>query len=130
MRLLFLPSQVYPRTLSLLAQTLLLRSQSGSSLYTPKHTNTYIVIWEQVIASLSARILDSSAEDSCHQAAGERADLNVEHAQLLLFLFHALALMQKKQVLLCAANSLIKVSRAVLSSKSCCFESFSDPFLL
>ena len=77
--------QVYPRTLSLLAQTLLLRSQAGSALYTPKHTNTYIVIWEQVMASLSARILEPP---SGSQEVGE--DLNVEHCQLMLFLFHAL----------------------------------------
>ena len=102
--------QVFPRTLSLLAQTLLLRSKAGSSLYTPKHTNTYIVIWEQVMGSLTARILEPDQ-------VGE--DLNVEHSQLMLFLFHALALMQKKQVLLCSANSLIKVSQSVTASKFC-----------
>ena len=37
-------------------------------------------------------------------------DLNVEHLQLLLFLFHALALMQKKQLLLFTANCIIKVT--------------------
>ena len=103
---------MYPRTLSLLAQTLLLRSQSGAALYTPKHTSAYIAIWERVLASLSTGVIKQQQE-----SALEREDLNVEHAQLMLFLFHALALMQKKQVLLCAANCLIKVSKEVVSSK-------------
>ena len=94
----------------MLAQTLLLRSQSGTALYTPKHTSAYIVIWERVLASLTIGVIKQ-------ESALEREDLNVEHAQLMLFLFHALALMQKKQVLLCAANCLIKVSKEVVSSK-------------
>lgn len=37
-------------------------------------------------------------------------DLNVEHAQLLVYLFHSLTLMQKKSVLLMTSNAIIKVS--------------------
>lgn len=37
-------------------------------------------------------------------------DVNVEHAQLVLFLFHSLNLMQKKSVLLSVATGVIKVS--------------------
>ena len=43
----------------------------------------------------------------------EGMDLNVEHTQLLLFLFHALALMQKKQVLLLTAVNVCKSAKAV-----------------
>lgn len=38
------------------------------------------------------------------------ADMNVEHAQLLLFLFHNLQLMQKKVVLLSVARTIINVA--------------------
>lgn len=38
----------------------------------------------------------------------ENEDLNVEHAQLLLFLFHALNLMQKKSILLMTASAVIR----------------------
>jgi hypothetical protein len=46
-------------------------------------------------------------------ASSEDTDLNVEHCQMLLFFFHALALMQKKQILLLAATSLIEATEAV-----------------
>ena len=54
----------------------------------------------QVLASLTENIL----EPPPHENENLLDDLNVEHAQLLLFLFHALALMQKKQILLMTAN--------------------------
>lgn len=41
------------------------------------------------------------------------ADLNVEHAQLLLFLFHSLNLMQKKSVLLVIGSGAVRCSEAV-----------------
>lgn len=37
-------------------------------------------------------------------------DLNVEHAQMLIYLFHSLTLMQKKSVLLMTGNAIVKVS--------------------
>lgn len=40
-------------------------------------------------------------------------DLNVEHAQLVLFLFHSLNLMQKKAVLLSVANALIHCAETI-----------------
>ena len=42
-------------------------------------------------------------------------DLNVEHAQLLLFLFHSLQLMQKKAILLLCAQTLIRAAQAAFS---------------
>lgn len=119
------PLRVNSRTLALLAQVLLLRQNSldgennagreatGGSLYPPviRQTNTYVVIWEKVLSKLTKCIIDEkiSKEDS----SGE--DLNIEHAQLLLFIFHALGLMQKKQVLIYAGNCLIKVAGVVKS---------------
>lgn len=41
------------------------------------------------------------------------ADLNVEHAQLVLFLFHSLNLMQKKSVLLVTGSGAVRCSEAV-----------------
>lgn len=40
-------------------------------------------------------------------------DLNVEHAQLVLFLFHSLNLMQKKSVLLVTGSGAVRCSEAV-----------------
>ncbi|XP_042908898.2 E3 ubiquitin-protein ligase UBR4 [Parasteatoda tepidariorum] len=42
-------------------------------------------------------------------------DINVEHSQLLLFLFHNLHLMQKKSVLLKMAQTLMEISSSVMS---------------
>ena len=42
-------------------------------------------------------------------------DLNVEHAQLILFLFHSLQLMQKKSILLLCAQTLIRAAQAAFS---------------
>ena len=53
-------------------------------------TNTYTAIWERVLSSLTEAVLEDDDESNKFD------DLNVEHLQLLLFLFHALALMQKK----------------------------------
>lgn len=39
--------------------------------------------------------------------------MNVEHAQLLLFLFHSLQLMQKKSVLLSVASAVVNVSSVI-----------------
>ncbi len=44
-------------------------------------------------------------------------DLNVEHIQFLLVLFHSLSLMQKKQILLQTASGLIKISKQDLMSQ-------------
>ena len=114
------PLTVNSRTLALLAQILLLRQNSveddtnsgregnAGSYYPPtaRQSNTYVTIWEKVLSKLTKCITD----DSKSSEEIDTPDLNIEHAQLLLFLFHALGLMQKKQVLLFAGNCLIKVS--------------------
>ena len=118
------PLRVNSRTLALLAQVLLLRQNavneessgsrdtaSGTLLPSvTRQTNTYIVIWEKVLSTLTKCIFEE--KDKSHE------DLNVEHAQLLLMLFHALGLMQKKQVLIFAGNCLIKVASIVKCGQS------------
>jgi len=44
---------------------------------------------------------------------GDSEDLNVEHAQLVLFLFHSLSLMQKKSILLMTAGGIMRCSEAL-----------------
>ena len=114
------PLTVNSRTLAVLAQILLLRQNSveddsnsgrenaGSSYYSSagRQSNTYVVIWEKVLSKLTKCIIGNNG---CEEE-NDLEDLNIEHAQLLLFLFHALGLMQKKQVLLYAGNCLIKVA--------------------
>ena len=45
----------------------------------------------------------------------ELEDINVEHSQLLLFLFHNLKLLQRKQVLLLVSQTIVNVSNSVVS---------------
>ena len=62
-------------------------------------------MWERVLTSLTEAIIEDKDDTENFD------DLNVEHVQLLLFLFHALALMQKKQLLLYTSNCIIKISK-------------------
>ncbi|KAJ8985586.1 hypothetical protein NQ317_015077 [Molorchus minor] len=77
------PLQVYPRTLAVLAQVLLLRPQNEKGGFGYKHMA---------------------------QTYSENEDLNVEHAQVLLYLFHSLNLMQKKSVVLLMAGGVLRCS--------------------
>ena len=54
-------------------------------------------IWVRLLNTLKRDILNAAKNAA---AAAEAEDINVEHAQLLLFLFHTLPLMQKKSLLL------------------------------
>ncbi|KAL1138886.1 hypothetical protein AAG570_008948 [Ranatra chinensis] len=92
------PLQVYPRTLAVLAQVLLLKPQSEKE-------TACINIWQRLISTLVDNIhLRSTNADV------DNEDLNVEHAQLVLFLFHSLNLMQKKSVLMLCSTAIILVS--------------------
>ncbi|XP_034944940.1 E3 ubiquitin-protein ligase UBR4 isoform X2 [Chelonus insularis] len=95
------PLQVYPRTLSVLAQILLLKPQLEKEA-------ACISIWQRLITTM--------VENVCNPPVTfepENEDLNVEHAQLLLFLFHSLNLMQKKSVLLVTGSGAVRCSEAV-----------------
>ncbi|CAH0393187.1 unnamed protein product [Bemisia tabaci] len=98
------PLQVYPRTLAVLAQVLLLKPQAEKEA-------AYINIWHRLINTLVDNICNPpQVIDS------ENEDINIEHAQLLLFLFHSLNLMQKKSLLLVTASGIIKVADSSIRS--------------
>lgn len=92
------PLQVYSRTLAVLVQILLLKPSQEK---------------EAACLSVWHRLVNTLVEGVCATAANQPEstdyeDLNVEHAQLLLFLFHSLNLMQKKSILLLTAGGVIR----------------------
>ncbi|XP_014236597.1 protein purity of essence isoform X3 [Trichogramma pretiosum] len=98
------PLEVYPRTLSALAQILLSKPQSEKEA-------ACISIWQRLITTL--------VENVCNPPASfetEYDDLNVEHAQFVIFLFHSLNLMQKKSVLLVTAGGVVRCSEITKST--------------
>lgn len=100
------PLQVYPRTLTVLVQIILLKP-----------------LQEKEAACLSVwhRLVNTLVEGVCSpKSDADFEDLNVEHAQLLLYLFHSLNLMQKKSILLLTAGGVTRcaeVCRNVTSEK-------------
>ncbi|XP_015606097.1 protein purity of essence isoform X2 [Cephus cinctus] len=95
------PLQVYPRTLGVLAQILLLKPQSEKEA-------ACLCIWHRLVTTM--------VENVCNPPTSfetENEDLNVEHAQLVLILFHSLNLMQKKSVLLVTSSGAVRCSEAV-----------------
>lgn len=66
---------------------------------------------EAACVSIWHRLINTLVDNVCNPPQtfdAENEDLNVEHAQLLLFLFHSLNLMQKKSVLLITASGVIR----------------------
>ena len=64
----------------------------------------FLLMWERAVRSLAAAALASDV-------TGGSGDVTVQNLQLLLLLFHSLQLMQKKTVLLEAANQLLQVHK-------------------
>ncbi|KAH8323440.1 hypothetical protein KR067_010060 [Drosophila pandora] len=90
------PLQVYPSTLSVLVQILLLKT-------TQEKEAACLSVWHRLINTLVEGVCTwNAASDSDYE------DLNIEHAQMLLFLFHSLNLMQKKSILLLTAGGVIR----------------------
>ncbi|ENN72391.1 hypothetical protein YQE_11026, partial [Dendroctonus ponderosae] len=100
------PLQVYPRTLTVLAQVLLLRPQNEKEA-------SVISIWHRLVNTLIENVLNNpqAAIDST-----EVEDLNVEHAEVLLYLFHSLNLLQKKSVVLLMAGGVLRCSETARSN--------------
>uniref|UniRef100_A0A2R5LN58 Putative e3 ubiquitin-protein ligase ubr4 n=1 Tax=Ornithodoros turicata TaxID=34597 RepID=A0A2R5LN58_9ACAR len=96
------PLQIYRRTLSILAQVLLLRQQKERDEIRGEHEGPCVLIFRLLLGTMEKAILSVHADDV--------EDLNVEHAQLLLFLFYSLPLMQKKAVLLNIAKTIVAVA--------------------
>ncbi|XP_068151498.1 protein purity of essence [Drosophila tropicalis] len=93
------PLQVYPSTLSVLVQILLLKPNQEKEA-------ACLSVWHRLINTLVDGVC--STTDNSTTSSGDYEDLNIEHAQLLLFLFHSLNLMQKKSILLLTAGGVIR----------------------
>ena len=104
------PLVVYPRSLTILAQILLSKQRKDKEEVRISSENACLSIWKRLLDTLVCYIKNP-------QSLGDREpeDLNVEHAQLLLFLFHSLQLMQKKSILLLCAQSLIQAAQSAFS---------------
>ncbi|KAH8263174.1 hypothetical protein KR044_005513 [Drosophila immigrans] len=105
------PLQVYPSTLSVLVQILLLKP-------TQEKEAACLSVWHRLINTLVEGVCSSSSSNASDT---DFEDLNIEHAQLLLFLFHSLNLMQKKSILLLTAGGVIRcadVCRSIGSDRT------------
>lgn len=101
------PLQVYPRTLSVLVQIILMKPLQEKEA-------ACLSVWHRLINTLVEGVCLPKGEGESPE------DLNVEHAQLLLYLFHSLNLMQKKSILLLTAGGVIRcaeVCRTIASEK-------------
>lgn len=92
------PLQVYPRTLSVLVQVLLLKPSQEKEA-------ACLSVWHRLVNTLVDGVCSTQ---TLQIESTDYEDLNVEHAQLLLFLFHSLNLMQKKSILLLTAGGVIR----------------------
>lgn len=104
------PLQVYSRTLSVLVQILLLKPSQEKEA-------ACLSVWHRLVNTLVEGVCSSHA---IQIDVTDYEDLNVEHAQLLLFLFHSLNLMQKKSILLLTAGGVIRcaeVCRTMIAEK-------------
>lgn len=107
------PLLVHPRSLSVLAQVLLSKHRKDSKEEDRQSSQTACLsIWKRLLDTMIKHIEDPHIVGDKEK---EVEDLNVEHAQLLLFLFHSLQLMQKKAILLLCAQTLIRAAQAAFS---------------
>ncbi|KAL0896018.1 hypothetical protein ABMA27_012006 [Loxostege sticticalis] len=91
------PLQVGPRVVKLLGGMVLSKAAA-------ERENSILAMWHKIVNTLQECALQAQpSQDHDYE------DLNVEHAQLLVYLFHSLTLMQKKSVLLMTSNAIIKV---------------------
>ncbi|XP_061716898.1 protein purity of essence isoform X2 [Cydia pomonella] len=91
------PLQVGPRVVKLIGGMVLAKPAV-------ERENSILAMWHRIVNTLQEFALHPlPSQDHDYE------DLNVEHAQLLVYLFHSLTLMQKKSVLLMTSNAIIKV---------------------
>ncbi|CAG0912189.1 unnamed protein product, partial [Cyprideis torosa] len=94
------PLRIATPKLAILGQICLLRwKRKGESF-----SSVFVSLWTGVLSSLIRLIQHPPPAEA---ELGTYEDLNVEHAQVLVFLFHFLPLMRKKSVLLSCARTLI-----------------------
>ncbi|KAL3872340.1 hypothetical protein ACJMK2_040271 [Sinanodonta woodiana] len=101
------PMTVYPRTLAVLAEVLLLKQQREreSKQLKSQSEAAIINIWVRFLTTLKSNIQSPETKPELIE------DVNVEHLQLLLFLFHSLPLKQKKTLLIQMAQNFIHVAQ-------------------
>lgn len=90
------PLEVYSRILAVVVQILLLKPNQEKEA-------ACLSVWHRLVNTLVEGVCGTNSSQF-----DDYEDLNVEHAQLLLFLFHSLNLMQKKSVLLLVAGGVIR----------------------
>lgn len=90
------PLEVYSRILAVVVQILLLKPSQEKEA-------ACLSVWQRLVNTLVEGVCGNNVSQF-----DEYEDLNVEHAQLLLFLFHSLNLMQKKSILLLVAGGVIR----------------------
>jgi E3 ubiquitin-protein ligase UBR4 len=90
------PLEVYSRTISIVVQILLLKPSQEKEA-------ACLSVWHRLVNTLVEGVCGSNASQF-----DDYEDLNIEHAQMLLFLFHSLNLMQKKSILLLVAGGVIR----------------------
>ncbi|XP_045509192.1 E3 ubiquitin-protein ligase UBR4 isoform X11 [Colias croceus] len=91
------PLQVGPRVIKLCGGMVLARAAADRE-------NSVLVMWHKLVSTLQDCALQPQPPHD-----HDYEDLNVEHAQMMVYLFHSLTLMQKKSVLLMTANAIIKI---------------------
>ncbi|XP_038209068.1 E3 ubiquitin-protein ligase UBR4 isoform X2 [Zerene cesonia] len=97
------PLQVGPRVVKLSGGIVLARAAADRE-------NSILVMWHKLVNTLQECALQQQPpHDHDYEGDALDHDLNVEHAQMMVYLFHSLTLMQKKSVLLMTANAIIKV---------------------
>ncbi|XP_054157835.1 E3 ubiquitin-protein ligase UBR4-like [Oppia nitens] len=95
------PLYVAPKTLAVLSQIVLLNHQKEKEDLRFDTNSPSIQIWRGLLNRLTRMIIGEETRDY------ETEDINVEHSQLLLFLFHNIKLLQRKQVLLLVAQAIV-----------------------
>ena len=115
------PLYIAPRTLSIMAQVILLKQRKEKDELRSDTGAACLYIWQSLVSHLKKLVSDptegekpqSRHSNSSEIAFGDYGDINVEHAQVLLFIFHNLKLLQRKSVLLMLAQTLIDVSPVI-----------------
>ncbi|KAH7640473.1 hypothetical protein HUG17_7940 [Dermatophagoides farinae] len=108
------------RSLAILAQIILLRQQKEQEDIKCDFNSTTIQIWRGFINKLKQSALSFKGEVAIFnpECPDFQEDLNVEHAQLMLFLFHNLKLLQRKHVFSLVGLALNEIS-VKLSANKC-----------
>ena len=118
------PLRVRPRALAVLAEVLLLRQQQETEMEASGSLPTAKRISETAIMHVWTRLTTSLADAAIASHVGavgpaDVDDVNVEHLQLIILLFHSgLSLMPKKTLWFQLCQSIIRVADSLTSGKS------------